>query len=75
MKTIRTITILILSILLWIVLLNPRVVTYILGIAEGIIRIIKETFIYFIKQIESEVYNSKLYKNEHKEIDENKAQT
>lgn len=64
MKTIKTIGVLLLSILLQLCLLPIRVVVGVLGGVESTVRIIKDTLTFLIKQISNEVLKSVQHGNE-----------
>lgn len=55
MKLLKTIGMLILSILLWIILLTPRVIIIFISIVESILKVIKSTLTHLIKQVKAEV--------------------
>jgi len=59
MKYLKTIIILILSLLLTI----PRIIVWILNILEGVVRVIKNTINFFIEQIVEEFIEKETFNN------------
>ena len=57
MTELKLVAALIKSLILWIVLLIPRVVVYTLGVLEASFKILKETVKTFIKELKKSVLN------------------